>query len=263
MLIDWFTVVAQVVNFLILVWLLQRFLYKPIVNAMKTREEKIASQLRDAEKQKSEAEAEATKFRVAHDQLEQCKQELMREAENEAETFRRQLKEEARHQIETVRERWQQALRDEQGAFRAEFTQAVRQEIFSIARSVLADLAGVDVQGRMATMFIRRLEKLSPEERAELSTIGPVGGKEPVVRSAFGLSPAVQEAIERAVAKLDPGDTFHGLQYEIAPDLVGGIELAANGRKVSWSISDYLLSLEQRVQQVTAHRTQTDEQVEK
>jgi len=263
MLIDWFTVVAQVVNFLILVWLLQRFLYKPIVNAMKTREERMATQLRDAEKQKSEAEAEAAKFRVAHDQLEQRKQELLREAENEAETFRRQLKEEARHEIETVRERWQQALRDEQGAFRAELTQAVRQEVFSIARGVLADLAGVDVQGQMATMFIHRLEKLNPNEMAELSRVVRADGKEPVVRSAFGLSPSVREAIERAVAKLDSGDTFQGLQYEITPDLVGGIELAANGRKVSWSISDYLLSLEQRVQQLTAHKTKIDEQIDK
>ena len=262
MLIDWFTVVAQVINFLILVWLLQRFLYKPIVNAMQTREERIASQLRDAEKQKAEAEAESAKFRIAHDQLEQRKQELLREAEGEAETLRRQLKEEARHEIEVVREKWQQALRDEQGAFRAELAKAVRQEVFSIARSVLADLAGVDVQGRMATMFIHRLQKLSADERAKLNLIVTADGKAPVIRSAFELAPGVREAIERAVAGLEPADTFRDVQYEITPDLVGGIELAANGRKVSWSISDYLLSLEKRVQQLTAHRTKTDEQVE-
>jgi F-type H+-transporting ATPase subunit b len=261
MLIDWFTVVAQVINFVILVWLLQRFLYKPIVNAMRTREERIASQLRDAEKQKAEADAESVKFRVAQDQLEQRKQELLRKAEGEAETLRRQLKEEARHEIETVREKWQQALRDEQGAFRAELTKAVRQEVFSIAKTVLADLAGVDVQGRIATMFIRRLEKLSADEKAKLSSIVTADGKAPVIRSAFELSPAVREAIERAVAKLEP-DTLQGVEYEMTPDLVGGIELAANGRKISWSIDDYLLSLEQRVQQLTTHRTEANEQIE-
>jgi F-type H+-transporting ATPase subunit b len=229
---------------------------------MRTREERIASQLLDAEKQKAEAEAESVKFRIAHDQLEQRKLELLREAEGEAETLRRQLKDEARHEIETVREKWQQALRDEQGAFRAELAKAVRQEVFSIARSVLADLAGVDVQGRIATMFIHRLEKLRADERAKLRLIVTADGKAPVIRSAFELSPAVREAIERALAELEPADTFQGVQYEIAPDLVGGIELAANGRKVSWSISDYLMSLEQRVQQLTAHSTKTDEQVE-
>src|ERR1700739_1360092 len=130
MLIDWFTVVAQVITFLILVWLLPRFLYKPIVNAMQTREERIASQLRDAEKQKAEAEAESAKFRIAHDHADTRKQELLREPEGEAEALRRLLKEDARHEIEVVREKWQQALRDEQGAFRAELAKAVRPRTF-------------------------------------------------------------------------------------------------------------------------------------
>jgi F-type H+-transporting ATPase subunit b len=38
MLIDWFTVAAQAINFLILVWLLKRFLYKPVLNAVDARE---------------------------------------------------------------------------------------------------------------------------------------------------------------------------------------------------------------------------------
>ena len=42
MLIDWFTVGAQVLNFLILVWLLKHFLYKPILNAIDAREKRIA-----------------------------------------------------------------------------------------------------------------------------------------------------------------------------------------------------------------------------
>jgi F-type H+-transporting ATPase subunit b len=39
MLIDWFTVGAQAVNFLILVWLLKRFLYRPVLAAVDAREE--------------------------------------------------------------------------------------------------------------------------------------------------------------------------------------------------------------------------------
>ena len=45
MLIDWFTVGAQVVNFVILVWLMKHFLYKPILSAIDAREKRIASEL--------------------------------------------------------------------------------------------------------------------------------------------------------------------------------------------------------------------------
>ncbi len=49
MLIDWFTVIAQILNFLILVWLLKHFLYKPILNAIDAREKKVADELANAE----------------------------------------------------------------------------------------------------------------------------------------------------------------------------------------------------------------------
>ena len=63
MLIDWFTVGAQVLNFLILVWLLKHFLYKPILNAIDAREKRIASELADADAKKTEAQKERDDFR--------------------------------------------------------------------------------------------------------------------------------------------------------------------------------------------------------
>ena len=62
MLIDWFTVGAQIVNFLILVWLLKHFLYKPILNAIDAREKRIAAELADADTKKADAEKERTDF---------------------------------------------------------------------------------------------------------------------------------------------------------------------------------------------------------
>ena len=44
MLIDGFTVGAQVLNFLILVWLMKRFLYQPILDAIDAREQRIAAE---------------------------------------------------------------------------------------------------------------------------------------------------------------------------------------------------------------------------
>jgi len=56
--INWFTVIAQIINFFILVWLLKRFLYKPILKAIDEREKKIASQLEDANAKEEKAEKE-------------------------------------------------------------------------------------------------------------------------------------------------------------------------------------------------------------
>ena len=58
MLIDWFTVGAQVVNFLVLVWLLKRFLYKPVLQAIDAREKQVASQLAKAAEERAQAAKE-------------------------------------------------------------------------------------------------------------------------------------------------------------------------------------------------------------
>ena len=63
MLIDWFTVGAQVVNFLILVWLLRRFLYKPVLAAIDAREKKVAAKIGNASAQEAQAQAERGRWR--------------------------------------------------------------------------------------------------------------------------------------------------------------------------------------------------------
>ena len=60
--IDWFTVVAQAINFLILVWLLKRFLTNPSCCAIDEREKGIAAQLAEAEAKKAEAQKERDDF---------------------------------------------------------------------------------------------------------------------------------------------------------------------------------------------------------
>ena len=71
MLIDWFTVAAQALNFLILVWLMKRFLYKPILKAIDTREKLIATELADAAAKKVEAQKEHAEFDQKNQQFDQ------------------------------------------------------------------------------------------------------------------------------------------------------------------------------------------------
>jgi F-type H+-transporting ATPase subunit b len=253
MLIDWFTTLAQVVNFLILVWLLQRFLYKPILAAMDAREQRIATQIQDAEKQKKEAEAQSAKFREAHSELEQHREDMLRQAESEAEALRQRLKEEARQEIESVRKKWQEAFRDEQDTFRAKVARGVELEVFLTTRKVLADLAGAELEQQIIEAFVRRLGKLGQEDKKSISVM-LFNGEPAVIRSGFELSSPARESVEAAVVRLEPAGAQANVRYEVAPELLGGIELAAGGRKVSWSIGDYLSSLEQRVQELVAQK---------
>ena len=43
--VDWITVIAQIVNFLVLIWLLKKFLYRPILDGIDAREAEITERM--------------------------------------------------------------------------------------------------------------------------------------------------------------------------------------------------------------------------
>src|SRR6202167_2371189 len=96
MLVNWFTVAAQAINFLILVWLLKRFLYKPILNAIDEREKGIATQLAAAQATKAEAQHEHDDFQQKNETFDRERAALMKKAADEAQTERQRLLDEAR-----------------------------------------------------------------------------------------------------------------------------------------------------------------------
>src|SRR5271168_605363 len=113
MLINWFTVFAQAINFLILVWLLKRFLYKPILHAIDEREKGIATQLAQAEARKAEAQKERDDFQHKNETFDQERAALMTKVADEAKAERQRLLDEARRASDTLRAKRQEALRNE------------------------------------------------------------------------------------------------------------------------------------------------------
>src|SRR5580698_8311616 len=111
--IDWFTVVAQAINFLILVWLLKRFLYKPILDAIDERERGIAAQLAQAEATKAEAQRDRDDFRHKNEVFEQERVALLKKATDDAKAEGQRLLDEARKDADALRAKREEALRAE------------------------------------------------------------------------------------------------------------------------------------------------------
>ena len=65
------------------------------------------------------------------------------------------------------------------------------------------------------------------------------------VRSAFDVPEIQQVAIRKAIKDIFASDA--AIEFQTAPELVGGIELIAGGQKLGWSIADYLLAMKASV----------------
>lgn len=245
MLVDWFTVSAQVVNFLILVWLMKRFLYKPILHAIDAREQRIATELADADAKRAEAEKEREKFQKNNEEFNRQRNDLLSKAKEEAKAERERLFDEARQAADALRAKRQDALKREQQSLNDEIARRTREEVFAIARKTLMDLAGTSLEERMSEAFTRRLRELNDEAKEGLAKALKTSSEPVRLRSAFEMPPQQRAAIQHAL-----NETFSAeiqVRFETAPDVISGIELAANGRKVAWSIADYLASLEKSI----------------
>lgn len=243
MLIDWFTVVAQALNFLILVLLLKRFLYGPIIRAMEEREARIAARLAEAGRMKEEAAQEAESYRQQNQELQETRAELLGQARTEAESRRQELLQKARAEIDEARARWQKALQQEQDVFLQELRRRTISQVHATARRALADLADTDLETHLAHVFIQRLQQTA--EDGEVAAALRQAAQEIVVRSAFEISPELRQTILGVVQEQTQDDVE--ARFETAPDLICGIELAADGYKIAWSLADYLDSLEEEL----------------
>lgn len=77
------TLIAQILNFLFLVFVLAKFAYKPLLNIMEERKAKIASDLEAADKAKAEAEAVKSDYAA---KLAEARQEAQAIIENARKT---------------------------------------------------------------------------------------------------------------------------------------------------------------------------------
>jgi F-type H+-transporting ATPase subunit b len=245
MLIDWFTVGAQALNFLILVWLMKHFLYKPVLNAIDAREKLIAGELADANKKKAEAQKDRDEFAQKNEQFDQQRAALLSKATDEANTQRQHLLDEAGRAADALSEKRQQAMATEAHDLNQAISLRTQQEVFAITRKTLGDLATVSLEERMGEVFTRRLRQINGKPKEQLGQALKTAAEPSVVRSTFDLPPDQREAIQNAL-----NETFSAairIRFETAPELVSGIELTANGEKVAWSIADYLATLEKGV----------------
>ena len=253
MLIDWFTVIAQVLNFLILVWLMQRFLYKPILHAIDAREERIAAELADAGTQKADAQKERAEFQHKNEEFDQQRAALLSTAADEAQAERQRLLDEARQAAAALSSKRQEALRNDVQNLHEAISSQAQHEVFAIARKALTDLAGASLEERLGAVFTRRLREIDDQTKADLAEALKTAADPALVRSAFDLPAEQREAIQQALNETfaaDPSTSLRTgihIRFETAPDLISGIELSTNGHKVAWSIADYLASLEKGV----------------
>jgi F-type H+-transporting ATPase subunit b len=243
--INWFTVIAQIINFFVLVWLLRRFLYKPVLKAIDERENKIASELKDAKAKETEAKKEQAEFLEKNEKFDQQKKKLMDDVIAETNEEREKLLEGARNEAAVLRSKLEKSLDAMQENLEHDIAQKTQEEVFAITRKTLKDLASMSLEEQSVNIFVNRLKELKNEEKKKLTDAFKSGSDFILVQTAFDLPSKQQTEIKSTVNEILGTKTQ--FQFKTVPKLISGIELTSNGYKLAWSISEYLSSIQKSI----------------
>ncbi len=237
--LNWTTFVLEIINFLVLVWLLKHFFYQPVKGVIARRQQAIEAQLQHAEAQQQQAVALRGQYENRLADWEQEREEARQQLNRDMETERQRLEGELQQQMEAERQKAEvlaeRALADQQ---RQNEVQALEQGARFVAR-LLEAVASPEVQDKLFDRLLQDLRQLPPTKREALQAVAD--GSQPLVVevvSAFPLSEAQQQQLREQIASRVP----QRMQCEFHEDrkLLAGLHLTIGPWVVHANLHDEL-----------------------
>ncbi|MEL7500200.1 MAG: F0F1 ATP synthase subunit delta [Planctomycetota bacterium] len=245
--IDWFTFAAQIVNFAILVYALNYFLYAPITKAMSDRELMIAEQLRDAESREKDAQSTIDKYQSLSDDIDKQRQEFLEQATVDSEQVRQRLILEAREDVQQRKDEWLSSLQRERDSLIALVQKRAGQQVVAVANQTLDQLADENLEQLTIQKFLDAVTHVSADERQRITE--EANSRETAhVHTAFKMNQTFQQEVS---AKLQTEFNLTQLAFHVTPELVFGIELHVGGLKIGWSVQESLETLKSDLDALT------------
>jgi F-type H+-transporting ATPase subunit b len=245
--IDWWTLALQAVNFLILVWLLWRFLYRPVREVIEKRKQLAEKAFADADKQKSEAEVARQSFEVARDELTQERQDMLKKIHEQLEIERLKVLDEARHEADKLLDAARGALAKEREAALIEVREQVAALAVELASGLLRKTGSGASSGVFLEQFERQLKDMPTDELERLQKDLAADSARLTVVTASPLTPEEQEqwADQLSVCLGQRSKT----DFATDPEILGGSELRFPHAVLKFTWADQLRKAEELLRQ--------------
>ena len=232
MTMDWVTVLAQLANFLLLVWLLKRFLYRPILAGIDAREAEIARRMATADAAREHAGAAEQRYRELHAELSALQQQAVAEALHATEQERERILAQARAQREQEQADWRRHLEHERADFMQRLQQAGATTLLELTRKALHELADLPLEAAIARRLGQQLTPLTDELAAAAGAARPLR-----VSTRQPLPAAAQAQLGAELQRVLPGAAP---QFVVDAQQSPGVIIQVGGLRLAWTIASYM-----------------------
>ena len=222
--LDWSTLVLEIINFLVLVWLLQHFLYKPILKVVAARQAAIDAAAERSREMESKAHELQTQYEARLQNWEQERaqargqltEELRAEREHALAALQDSLEQERRKaEVLDERRRSEESARSERKAI---------EQALGFVRRLLAGLSGPEVESKLLSLAIDALRRLPEQRRTELRAALTTSAEAPVVSTAYPVPGPQRDALIQALRSVLDGS--RELRFREDPALLAGVRIS-------------------------------------
>jgi F-type H+-transporting ATPase subunit b len=244
--INWSTLLFQILNFGIMVFILSRVFFKPVVRILDQRSEQVTKSMQEAEdREKTAAEAQAEYEKTLAEAQEQVLVMQQRAQEDLLQT-KQQVLAEAREQVQSMRANAEQDLEQARQEAISEHRRELGYLAIELSERLMRQAGGAAFQEATMQEFLGRLDRLEPETYREALQGDEVPTLQVQVVSAQALDSENQAAIETRTKKLL--DREIEVRYRIDPSLIAGATMRFGGVVIDGSLSGQLQTLNERYQ---------------
>jgi F-type H+-transporting ATPase subunit b len=247
--VDWMTIIFQALNFLILLVILQRFLYRPLRKKMKEREEEIESEIVEAKQRAEEAEREREELEEKLEEAQEEAEKIRKEAREEAAERREEVLEQAREDAADIRQEANERIQREERAARERIQKRARQTAVELAEDLLRETGGEALHDQLVDRFLSEEDDLGDADLDRLADAIHKADGSVRVRTAYPLEERTQKRLREVLRDRLPWDESSVPAFELSveedPELVAGLTLICGGVALDLNVKHALEELTQ------------------
>lgn len=238
--IDWWTLLAQIVNLLVLIWLLKKFLYHPMLKIIEQRQSLIAIEIQQAKDATKEAEAQLEMYQKKVADFDSKRNALFQEAMQEANSFKEKLTGESKQAIQMSKKNWQLELSQEKQSFDEGLQNAIIANFKVFANDALHDMADESLIERIISKFYEQMEKMPLSDRKKFA-ISVTETKKIIFETDEVLDKKTKDALKAYILKwCGVKDNAVKFEYKQNHSLICGLSVKAGEQMIAWNLAAYL-----------------------
>ena len=253
--INWSTVFFQIINFWIIVWILKKYLFKPVLSSMDKREKTIQNRLKEAEKAKVEAEKEKQNLLNKMASIEQSKSSILAEAYKKADAEYAVLLKSFNAEMMGKRAAFEEQIISEREFLRNSIKDLAGKTLLQTISDALKNLANADVEKVVLENFVEKLKSKDVEKLDELKKYYKKN-KQLSINTSFDLDKKTVQSISNIVAEIID-EKNPDINFAKRDDILTGVEIVCPPLLISYGVNTYLSEFKRNLDDGLAELTKT------